>query len=253
MEVYRRCSTLVPVHVNALQNLALLYEDHGRFHEAESCYRKVLSADPTNVRARIGLKDVVSSQNMYYDEDHERREDRRAQVLRTPITEFELSVRSRNCLAKMNIQTLGDLVRKSEQELLAYKNFGETSLQEIKDILAQKGLRLGMSQEDDAPLYNRAAGDRAGPARRPVRRPRGHARARSPHGGGAVADSPAATPTRCRSSSSTCRFARAGAWTTSRSGRSATSCATPSPSCWPRRTSARPRSTRSAASSRGLA
>ncbi len=90
---------------------------------------------------------------MYFDEDHERREDRRAQVLRTPISEFELSVRSRNCLAKMNIESLGDLVQKSEAELLAYKNFGETSLQEIKDILAQKGLRLGMSAEDDSPLF----------------------------------------------------------------------------------------------------
>ena len=53
----------------------------------------------------------------------------------------------------MHIDTLGDLVKKSEAELLAYKNFGETSLQEIKDILAQKNLRLGMSHDDDAPLY----------------------------------------------------------------------------------------------------
>jgi DNA-directed RNA polymerase subunit alpha len=154
IEFYNRCIALNPTHVNALQNLALLCEDHGRFSEAESCYRRVLAADPNHPRARIGLKDVLASLNMYYDEDHERREDRRAQVMRTPISEFELSVRSRNCLSKMNIQTLGDLVRKSEQELLAYKNFGETSLQEIKDILAQKGLRLGMSTDDDtSPLY----------------------------------------------------------------------------------------------------
>jgi len=153
MELYSRCIQLNPTHANALQNLALLYEDHDRFQEAETCYRRVLAGDANNVRARIGLKDVLASQNMYYDEDHERREDRRAQVLRTPISEFELSVRSRNCLAKMNISSLGDLVRKTEPELLAYKNFGETSLQEIKDILAQKGLRLGMTQQDDAPLY----------------------------------------------------------------------------------------------------
>ena len=152
MELYGRCIALDPSHANALQNLALLYEDHDRYQEAEACYRRVLSADPTHVRARIGLKDVLASQSMYYDEDHERREDRRAQVMRTPISEFELSVRSRNCLAKMNIQTLGDLVHKTETELLAYKNFGETSLQEIKDILAQKGLNLGMPPEDDAPL-----------------------------------------------------------------------------------------------------
>jgi DNA-directed RNA polymerase subunit alpha len=157
MELYGRCIALEPSHANALQNLALLYEDHDRYQEAEACYRRVLAADPTHVRARIGLKDVLASQSMYYDEDHERREDRRAQVMRTPISEFELSVRSRNCLAKMNIQTLGDLVHKSETELLAYKNFGETSLQEIKDILAQKGLNLGMPPEDDAPLRSTPA------------------------------------------------------------------------------------------------
>jgi DNA-directed RNA polymerase subunit alpha len=89
----------------------------------------------------------MSAQSMVFDEDSERKEDRRNTILRTPISEFELSVRSRNCLSKMEIKTLGDLVRKSEAELLAYKNFGETSLQEIKDILAQKGLRLGMGSE----------------------------------------------------------------------------------------------------------
>ena len=69
--------------------------------------------------------------------------------MRTPITDFELSVRSRNCLSKMGVMSLGDLVRYTEQELLAHKNFGETSLQEIKDILAQKGLRLGMGRENE--------------------------------------------------------------------------------------------------------
>jgi DNA-directed RNA polymerase subunit alpha len=86
--------------------------------------------------------------NMYYDEDMERKEDRLNQILRIPITDFELSVRARNCLNKMNIMTLGDLVRQTEQELLSYKNFGETSLNEIKDILSSKGLRLGMAREE---------------------------------------------------------------------------------------------------------
>lgn len=152
IDLYRRCAALNPPPLGALQNLALLYEDEGRYAEAEQCYRRILQGDPQHARARVGLKDVQAAQNQYYDEDSERREDRRVAVLRTPISEFELSVRSRNCLSKMNIQTLGDLVRKSEAELLAYKNFGETSLQEIKDILAQKSLRLGMLPDDEAPL-----------------------------------------------------------------------------------------------------
>lgn len=154
IECYRRCAAAEPTYVNALVNLGVLLEDHDRFTEAEALYRRVLAADPNHPRARLFLTDVLSAQTMYFDEDSERKEDRRAQVLRTPITEFELSVRSRNCLSKMEIKTLGDLVRKSEQELLAYKNFGETSLQEIKDILAQKGLRLGMSA-DEVPAATR--------------------------------------------------------------------------------------------------
>ena len=148
IELYRRCTTLEPTYVNALLNLGILLEDHDRFTEAEALYRRVLAADPMHERARLYLKDVLAAQTMYFDEDSERKEDRRNQILRTPISEFELSVRSRNCLQKMEISTLGDLVRKTEAELLAYKNFGETSLQEIKDILAQKNLRLGMGVED---------------------------------------------------------------------------------------------------------
>lgn len=59
-----------------------------------------------------------------------------------PITEFELAVRTRNCMAKMEIKTLGDLATKTEDELLSYKNFGQTSLEEVKEILASQGLRL---------------------------------------------------------------------------------------------------------------
>lgn len=148
MELYRRCAALDPAPLGALVNLGVLLEDHDRFTEAEALYRRVLSADPQNERARLYLKDVLAAQTQVFDEDSERKEDRRNALLRTPISEFELSVRSRNCLAKMEIKSLGDLITKTEAELLAYKNFGETSLQEIKDILAQKGLRLGMGREE---------------------------------------------------------------------------------------------------------
>ena len=72
----------------------------------------------------------------------------RDRVLRIPVSDFELSVRSRNCLQKMHIDTLGDLIMRTEQELLSYKNFGETSLTEIKEMLTQKNLRLGQGLED---------------------------------------------------------------------------------------------------------
>jgi DNA-directed RNA polymerase subunit alpha len=80
---------------------------------------------------------------MFYDEDAQKRRDRLNQLLSVPVTDFELSVRSRNCLQKMGLLTLGDLTRTTEQELLGSKNFGETSLTEIKEMMASKGLSLG--------------------------------------------------------------------------------------------------------------
>ncbi len=64
--------------------------------------------------------------------------------LRLPISELELSVRSANCLKEANIKTISDLVRKSEGELLSYRNFGKKSLSEISDLLKVMGLHLAM-------------------------------------------------------------------------------------------------------------
>src|SRR5262249_60918817 len=88
--------------------------------------------------------DAEASRRQYYDETRERKADLQNAVLRIPVTDFELSVRARNCLQRMNIHTLGDLICKTETDLLSFKNFGETSPQEVKDILALKSLRLGM-------------------------------------------------------------------------------------------------------------
>ena len=132
----------------ALMNLGVLYEDMGRDEDAAACYDTIVQQFPTDGRARRFLEDARSAMDMYYDEDLERKEDKLNQILRIPITDFELSVRARNCLNKMQIHTLGDLVTKTEQELMSYKNFGETSLNEIKEILRSKGLRLGMPREE---------------------------------------------------------------------------------------------------------
>jgi DNA-directed RNA polymerase subunit alpha len=151
IELYERICTSEPVHLNALMNLAVLYEDNNHYDEAHRCLDAVLRTQPNHERARLYMKDVDSARSMFYDDDDNRRGDRRNQVLEIPITDFELSVRSRNCLKKMNIRSLGDLLRTTEQELLSYKNFGETSLNEIKALLAQKGLRLGQAAEGDKP------------------------------------------------------------------------------------------------------
>ncbi len=67
------------------------------------------------------------------------------------VDELELSVRSANCLQNANIKTIGDLVQKTEAEMLKTKNFGRKSLKEIKEILAEMGLALGMKLESWPP------------------------------------------------------------------------------------------------------
>ena len=145
--LYQQCANVDRPCVNVLLNLSVLVEDKGDYIQAEKCLRQILDTEPNNKRARLFMRDVMASKDMYYDEEHARDMAKRNALLDTPVTEFELSVRARNCLKKMNIRTLGDLLKVSESELLSYKNFGETSLVEIKAMLSSKSMRLGQNLE----------------------------------------------------------------------------------------------------------
>ncbi len=138
------------VYVNACLNLALLYEDEEDYEKAVTCCRRALKIAPLNRRAKLFLTNAEAAANMYYSPEETKQSERMEAILRVPVSDFELSVRSRNCLSSMNIMCLGDLIKRTEFEMLAYKNFGETSLREIKEMLAAKGLRLGMMREDAA-------------------------------------------------------------------------------------------------------
>jgi DNA-directed RNA polymerase subunit alpha len=144
---YEKCLRHPPVGKGVLYNLGVLYEDNGQFDRAAECYRRLQKSDPLDERARLFAKDAEASLTMYYSPEDEQISVQFRQVMEVPITDFELSVRSRNCLKRMNIKTLGDLTRVTESQLLASKNFGETSLEEIRAIMGQKGLRIGQSLE----------------------------------------------------------------------------------------------------------
>jgi DNA-directed RNA polymerase subunit alpha len=81
------------------------------------------------------------------EEPAERSMDRVSDQLNRSVEELELSVRSYNCLKNAGIQTIGELVQKSESEMLRTKNFGRKSLNEIKEILQTMGLSLGMKPD----------------------------------------------------------------------------------------------------------
>ncbi len=83
------------------------------------------------------------------EEEEEEEEDTAfKELIGKPISELELSVRSANCLEAANIKTIGDLVQKTEQQMLKYKNFGKKSLSEINGILVGMNLALGMNIQE---------------------------------------------------------------------------------------------------------
>jgi len=150
LALYERSVNCFPTHLGALLNLGLMYEDREQYDKAQQCFRRVLEVFPTHERAKLYYKDASASSDMFFDEEAQKRRDRLTQVLNIPVTDFELSVRSRNCLQKMGINTLGDLTRTTEQTLLSSKNFGETSLVEIREMLHSKGLDLGQFADQQA-------------------------------------------------------------------------------------------------------
>ncbi len=104
------------------------------------------------------LKDQLSifitfeeeEEEVSYPEDEVEKEAFNENLLRS-VDELELSVRSANCLKHANIKLIGDLVQKTEAEILATKNFGRKSLNEIKEILTEMGLSLGMKLDNWPP------------------------------------------------------------------------------------------------------
>ncbi len=143
IELYQRAAAVFPAHVGALLNLGLIYEDHDQYERAARCYDRILESYPNHDRATLFRTDSVASMDEQYDHDREKVRQQIAGVMSIPIAQFELSVRSRNCLQKMGILSLGDLTKITEMELLNSKNFGETSLIEIREMMANKGLVIG--------------------------------------------------------------------------------------------------------------
>ncbi len=143
LRLYERAAKAFPTAIGPLINLGLIYEDNNDFEKAQICYKRILDCYPNHPQTQLYMKDASATGNLLYDEEAQRRNDRLAQTLNMPVSNFELSVRSRNCLTKMGIETIGDLTRTTESELLSSKNFGETSLIEIREMLTSKGLQLG--------------------------------------------------------------------------------------------------------------
>jgi len=114
--------------------------------EASKILRKHLN--PFVQYFEIGRELKQIEKKLGIEESPEISDEELARKLVMPITELDLSVRASNCLETANIKTVGELVSKTEEQLLEIKNFGKTTLKEVKSKLAQLSLTVGMQVPD---------------------------------------------------------------------------------------------------------
>lgn len=163
LHLYEQATQHERPHLHALLNLAIAYEDRAMYAQAERCLRQVLATEPNHPRARLYIKDVLASKEPGGEDQGTTAPAMsplgESALLDTPVTDFELSVKTRNALRKMNMRTLADLLRISETELRSFKNLSEDNLDEIKSMLGSKGLRLGQASEQQQTAAKKAVYD----------------------------------------------------------------------------------------------
>ena len=126
-----------------LDKLIIDLETNGTIDPEESIRRAA-----TILQQQVNVFVDLQSENEPEPEEHE---DEIDPILLRPVDDLELTVRSANCLKAENIYYIGDLIRRTEVELLKTPNLGKKSLTEIKDVLASRGLSLGMRLENWPP------------------------------------------------------------------------------------------------------
>ncbi len=135
---YRVESTRVDQRTD-LDRLILELETNGTV-DPEGCVKQAARILSDHLRVLVDLKEEAR-------EEPQEKQPKFAPILLRPVDDLELTVRSANCLKAENIFYIGDLVQRTEVELLKTPNLGKKSLTEIKDVLASKGLSLGMRLE----------------------------------------------------------------------------------------------------------
>jgi DNA-directed RNA polymerase subunit alpha len=126
-----------------LDKLIIELETNGTIDPEEAIRRAA-----TILQQQVNVFVDLQSENEPEPEEHE---DEIDPILLRPVDDLELTVRSANCLKAENIYYIGDLIRRTEVELLKTPNLGKKSLTEIKDVLASRGLSLGMRLENWPP------------------------------------------------------------------------------------------------------
>ena len=148
-QCYERAVQQYPASLGALVNLGILYEDRDDFAGAQQCYKRILQIFPDHPRARLFLTKGLSlgqfaasavTEEVPYEPEVASEDEQ--EIFSLPITELALSVRARKCTTKLGITTIGELIRRTAEDLMECKNFGVTSLNEVREKLTERGLKL---------------------------------------------------------------------------------------------------------------
>lgn len=141
-EIYEKIMNITPAHEGPILNLGVLYEDEGDFHRAKDCYKLILEDQPNHSVAEMYMEDAQASLNLSYNEERLRQQMQKSRLLNRNVSEFEFSQRIQTAFDQLRIETIGDLLQCTEQELLSCENFGKLSLKRLRNFLDSKGLSL---------------------------------------------------------------------------------------------------------------
>jgi DNA-directed RNA polymerase subunit alpha len=127
------------------EQLTIDIETDGSIHPEDALARAAsILRDHINFFIQMEEEPEPAPEEQEVDEEVQRIRE----LLAQPVDELDLSVRSHNCLKAASIKTIGDLVRREEKEMLKFRNFGRKSLQELVEVLDDRGLHFGMNVEE---------------------------------------------------------------------------------------------------------
>lgn len=127
------------------EQLTIDIETDGSIHPEDALARAAaILRDHINFFIQMEEEPEPAPEEQEVDEEVQRIRE----LLAQPVDELDLSVRSHNCLKAASIKTIGDLVRREEKEMLKFRNFGRKSLQELVEVLDERGLHFGMDVEE---------------------------------------------------------------------------------------------------------
>ncbi len=140
--------TVTPTRVGQkidYEELTIEVETDGSIHPEDALARAAaILRDHINFFIQMEEEPEPAAEEQEVDEEVQRIRE----LLSQPVDELDLSVRSHNCLKAASIKTIGDLVRREEKEMLKFRNFGRKSLQELVEVLEERGLHFGMDVEE---------------------------------------------------------------------------------------------------------